>query len=148
MLSICESRVSASDLLRAGIPTTDGFGAIHLTEYTRFLHLVRHDTPLDLTTRLGGRPGLPARLDLLDLLNVTHVLTCEPIDDEPTSLPDLSRRVAAGRCRGRATARNRLRPHRPTGGATTACRDTVVRHAVGRTAGGTSWSLRSDCGSK
>ena len=82
VLSICENVISASDLLRAGIPTTDGFGSIYLDEYARFLNLVGNDTAVERATRLGGARSLPARLDLLDLLNVTHVVTCEPIDSD------------------------------------------------------------------
>ena len=83
--SLCEREMAATTLISAGIPTPDGFGSISLGHYARFLHLVR-DNEIDgyqNATRLGqNTERLPARLDLLDYLAVTHVVTCEPIEHE------------------------------------------------------------------
>ena len=85
--SICERRLSAHTLISAGIPTPDGFGGISLEHYTRFLRLVRDNEITGHATRLGhDLERLPARLDLLDYLAVTHVVTCEPIDHERFTL--------------------------------------------------------------
>ncbi len=81
--SICERELSPNSLISAGIPTPDGFGSISLARYTRFLRLVRDNEIVGHATRLGQiGERLPARLDLLDYLAVTHVVTCEPIDHE------------------------------------------------------------------
>ena len=83
--SLCERRLRVHDLISAGIPTPDGFGGIALARYARFLHLVRDNEIVGYgnVTRLGqNTERLPARLDLLDYLAVTHVLTCDPIDHE------------------------------------------------------------------
>ena len=81
--SICERELSPNSLITAGIPTPDGFGGISLARYTRFLRLVRDNEIVGHATRLGQiGESLPARLDLLDYLAVTHVVTCEPIDHE------------------------------------------------------------------
>ncbi len=81
--SLCERTLPGTDLISAGIPTTDGFGSISLAHYTRFLRLIRDDEIEGHATRLGQNiERLPARLDLLDYLAVTHVVTCEPIDHE------------------------------------------------------------------
>ena len=83
--SLCEQRLRVHDLVSAGIPTPDGFGSISLARYARFLRLVR-DNEIEgyaNVNRLGQNiERLPARLDLLDYLAVTHVVTCEPIDHE------------------------------------------------------------------
>ena len=53
-----------STLAPAGISTTDGYGAISLDRYTRFLQLVRADSAHGHVTRLGRSGTLPTRLDL------------------------------------------------------------------------------------
>lgn len=82
VVSICESAVTASDLLSWGFSTPDGFGSISLGEYTRFLSLVRSGDRHGSVSRLGiDTRELPLRLDLLDLLGVRYLVSCEPIDD-------------------------------------------------------------------
>ena len=77
-----------SMLAPAGISTTDGYGAISLDRYTRFLQLVRADSAHGHVTRLGRSGTLPTRLDLLDYLSVSHVIACEPIEDQRFRLVD------------------------------------------------------------
>ena len=87
--SLCERRLRVHDLILAGIPTPDGFGSVSLGRYARYLHLVRNNEIEGYANvnRLGqNTERLPARLDLLDFLAVTHVLTCDPIDHERFSL--------------------------------------------------------------
>ena len=87
--SLCERRLRIHDLILAGIPTPDGFGSVSLGRYARYLHLVRNNEIVGYANvnRLGqNTERLPARLDLLDYLAVTHVVTCEPIDHERFSL--------------------------------------------------------------
>jgi hypothetical protein len=89
VLSLCENAISASDLAMAGIANTDGFGGIYLDHYTRFLTLVRSGSADgEHASRLGGGPSLPKRMDLLDYLNVSHVITCEPIQSTRLTLVD------------------------------------------------------------
>ena len=89
VVPLCERAVGASDLVASGIQTTDGFGSLSLGGYTRFLGLVVNGSGFGDETRLAQDSGaLPARLDLLDLLNVSHVLTCGPIEDERFELVD------------------------------------------------------------
>ena len=85
--SLCERELDGTALISAGVPTPDGFGSISLAHYTRFLNLVRDDEIEGHANRLGQNiERLPARLDLLDYLAVTHVVTCEPIDHERFTL--------------------------------------------------------------
>ena len=77
VVTFCERAVSATDLLLAGIPSTDGTGPLNLAAYARFLALVEN-SPFTQTTRLDT---FPSRVDLFNLLHATHILTCEPIDD-------------------------------------------------------------------
>ena len=80
VVSLCERTISPSDLVAAGIPTTDGFGSISLGRYTRFLGLVQTGDLGGITRRLGqDSEDLPVRLDLLDSLHVSHVITCRSI---------------------------------------------------------------------
>ena len=81
--SLCEHSLSPAELVSIGIPTTDGLGSISLGSYARFLALVKNDELGGHVTRLGqDSQRLPARLDLLDFLAVSHVVTCEPIEHD------------------------------------------------------------------
>ena len=77
-----------STLAPAGIATTDGYGGMSLDRYTRFLQLVRADSAHGHLNRLGRIGALPTRLDLLDYLSVSHVIACEPIEDQRFRLVD------------------------------------------------------------
>lgn len=89
VLSVCESAISASDLLRWGLATSDGFGSISLGPYTRYLSLVRNGKRWGRVSRLGiDTTELPLRLDLLDLLNVRHIMSCQALDDPRFRLVD------------------------------------------------------------
>ncbi len=81
VVSVCEHEVAPADLVRAGIPTTDGFGSISLGRYTRFLGLVQTGEVGARRTRLGqDTEALPVRRELLDFLDVSHVITCDPVE--------------------------------------------------------------------
>lgn len=88
LLSVCENAVSASALLEWGVATPDGFGSITLDGYGRFVDLVNGGSGRagSRMPRLSGSENLPPRLDLLALLNVSHVLACRRIDDSSLRL--------------------------------------------------------------
>ena len=71
-----------STLAPAGISTTDGHSGMSLDRYTRLLQLVRADNARGQRFRLGRIGALPTRLDLLDYLSVSYVITCEPVEDQ------------------------------------------------------------------
>ena len=76
VMTFCEGALSVTDVLLAGIPTVAGAGPLNLASYGRFLSLM-NDAPFGQGNMQSDRP----RADLLNLLNVTHVFTCEPMDD-------------------------------------------------------------------
>ena len=76
VMTFCEGALSVTDLLLAGIPSAAGAGPLHLAAYDRFSSLAS-DAPFGQARMLSERP----RADLLDLLHVTHVLTCEPMEE-------------------------------------------------------------------
>jgi len=79
VLSVCEDVVSASSLVANGIATPHGYGSIFLGQYARYLGLLQTGDPGG-TTPLGGTEDVPALLDLLDYLDVSHVISCEPLE--------------------------------------------------------------------
>ncbi|MFN0072776.1 MAG: YfhO family protein [Chloroflexota bacterium] len=80
VISLCEGKVPANDLMFLGVPTVDGYNSFFLASYARYGFLVR-DNVADAITKQAPRfwpaPALPARPDLLRLANVTHLLGCE-----------------------------------------------------------------------
>ncbi len=79
VLSVCEDAVAASSLVADAIATPHGYGSIFLGQYARYLGLVQTGNSGG-TTPLGGTAQIPARLDLMDYLDVSHVITCEPLE--------------------------------------------------------------------
>jgi hypothetical protein len=88
VLTLCENAVSPTQLMDAGYPNLDGYAALTLAGYARYGHLVLgQGVPETLEApRLGASRRLPARRDLLDALNVTHILSCEALVDPGLTL--------------------------------------------------------------
>ncbi len=63
-LSVCDRALGAMDLVIAGRPAADGAGGVFLSDYGSFQELAQQDGPLRM------------RRDLLDLTNVTTVVSC------------------------------------------------------------------------
>jgi hypothetical protein len=78
--SLCEDRVAASALAAAAIATPDGFGSLLPARYMSYLGLVSRGVARASPTRLASATQLPLRPDLMDYLNVTHLVTCLPVD--------------------------------------------------------------------
>lgn len=68
-LSVCDRAMGAMDLLIAGRPAADGAGGVFLSDYGSFQELAQQDGPLRM------------RRDLLDLVNVTTVVSCAPLHE-------------------------------------------------------------------
>ena len=84
MLSICEHRIHALELVALGTPTVDGYNPYFIAGMARFASLVRgeHPKPLYISfPRIGESETLPD-LSLLNLMNVTEILACAPASGE------------------------------------------------------------------
>jgi hypothetical protein len=80
MLSVCERRVHALELVALGTPTVDGYNPYFIAGMARFASQVRGERPKPLYIsfpRIGESETLPD-LSLLNLMNVTEVLMCAP----------------------------------------------------------------------
>jgi hypothetical protein len=66
-LSVCANALTAADMVPARRPSFTGMGSIFLREYDSFVTVAADDGPLRL------------RRDLLDHVNITSVVSCEPI---------------------------------------------------------------------
>jgi len=81
VLTVCNHRVSAPELLLAGRPSLDGAPGLHLGRYADWADIARTgERPLHdgLFHRTGSDGEFPARRDLIDAANVGTVLTCGP----------------------------------------------------------------------
>jgi hypothetical protein len=81
VLSLCPEEVAGNDMMQIGVGGIDGYSGVFLADYARFAFLARGEhVPASHTTFPSiGRDGLPSRMDLISLLNVTHVLNCGPL---------------------------------------------------------------------
>ena len=66
-LSVCDRAMGPMDLLIAGRAAADGAGGVFLSAYASFQEVARDDGPLRM------------RRDLMDLSNVTALVSCEPL---------------------------------------------------------------------
>ncbi len=79
VVSACEGQLGASDLLRAAVPTPDGYGDLPLGYYARFINAVTQRGNSVQYGRIDtNTTEWPVRADLLAWLNVTHVVNCGP----------------------------------------------------------------------
>jgi len=132
-ISLCESRISAREFLQNREPTLDGLPGLHLRDYADWAFVARSGEvpPLGgLYHRIGSEGGeSPARRDMIDMANVTRVVTCAPgsnaglaVQRNEQAWPravwfcnaeDVSRREAiASIIRGRYERSGRLEPRR------------------------------------
>jgi hypothetical protein len=78
-ISLCEHRVGAREFLLNDEPSLDGLPGLHLRGYGEWATLARSGEvpPGDgLYRRIGSDDASPARRDLLDMANVTRVISC------------------------------------------------------------------------
>jgi hypothetical protein len=78
-ISLCENRIGAREFMLNGEPTLDGVPALYLRHYAEWAYLAKTgDIPPGdgLYRRVGSEGVRPARADLLDMANVTRVVTC------------------------------------------------------------------------
>ncbi len=130
-ISLCEHRIGAREFLLNGEPSLDGLPGLHLRGYGEWASLARSGEvpPGDgLYRRIGSDGAAPVRRDLLDMANVTRVISCreqessggETFDLAPAAWPraiwtcaveELSRpELIARLLRGRYTSGGELRP--------------------------------------
>jgi hypothetical protein len=79
ILSLCEHRVAATEMLALQRPSLDGIPGIHLGAYADWAAIARFGErpPHDgMYRRVSTDGDLPARRDLIDASNVTTVLSC------------------------------------------------------------------------
>ena len=92
MLSMCEHVVGPGELIAIRQPTLDGMAGLPMRSYADWAYIAKTgDKPPDsgLYRRIGDDGGFPARRDLIDVANVTTIVSCEPI--EAAALTPLSR---------------------------------------------------------
>ena len=134
-VSLCENRVSAREFLQNRQPTVDGLPGIHLRDYADWAFIAKSgDVPPGggLYHRISSEGEPPARRDLLDMANVSRVVSCRRNPDGRVSgvdvqrnerswpravwvcgVEEVSRRAAIARVlRGRYDASGRLQPRR------------------------------------
>jgi hypothetical protein len=132
---LCENRVGAREFLQNREPTVDGLPGLYLRDYGDWAFIAKSgDVPPGggLYHRISSEGEQPARRDLLDMANVSRVVTCKRTPDGRLSgvevqrrerswpravwvcgVEDVSRRDAIARVlRGRYDASGRLQPRR------------------------------------
>ncbi len=88
VLALCEKRLMPGELTALGVPSVDGYNSYFLGDYARFALLARgvlHQAYLVAYSRIGAFSTLP-RLDLLNMLNVTEIISCAPIESSGLEL--------------------------------------------------------------
>jgi hypothetical protein len=78
-LSLCENSISARELLQNREPTLDGLPGLHLRDYADWAFIARSgDVPPGggLYHRIGSEGDEPARRDLIDMANVSRIISC------------------------------------------------------------------------
>jgi len=81
VLSLCESKVHATELAAIGVLAVDGYNSYFLSDYARFAQYARREEPkarLAAFERIGSSPVLPD-MRLVSMLNVTEIVSCEPL---------------------------------------------------------------------
>ena len=100
VLTVCNHRVSAPELLLAGRPSLDGAPGLHLSRYADWADIARTgERPMHdgLFHRTGSDGEFPARRDLIDAANVGTVLACGPTTVDGLQLVDSDRVVSVYR---------------------------------------------------
>jgi hypothetical protein len=79
VVSLCEGLLPPNDMTFLRIPTVDGYNSFYFGDYARYGLLVNDGEVRPMTNhapRLWGEQDPPNRPDLLQLLNVTHLIGC------------------------------------------------------------------------
>jgi hypothetical protein len=82
VLSLCEDRIQTGELTALGVPSVDGYNSYFLGDYARLAVLARGERPtgqLKAFERIGATAKTPD-FDILNALNVTEIITCEPLE--------------------------------------------------------------------
>jgi hypothetical protein len=95
VLTLCGDEVAENDMMRIGVAGIDGYNGIFLNDYARFSFLAQgQSVPASYTQFPSiGSNGLPSRRDLVDMLNTSHVLSCNPLDGAQLEQVDRIQRV-------------------------------------------------------
>jgi hypothetical protein len=84
VLSLCENHVHSLELAALAVPNVDGYNPYFLADYARYAHRTRREAAPAFEhafPRIGDEPTLP---DLVSVsaLNVTEIVSCEPLTDD------------------------------------------------------------------
>jgi hypothetical protein len=81
VLSLCEDRIQTGELTALGVASVDGYNSYFLGDYARLAVMARGERPPQ-QLKAFERMGASARpdFDILDALNVTDIIACEPLD--------------------------------------------------------------------
>jgi hypothetical protein len=99
LLSACDRVIDGADLVALGRPGVGGYGGFLLADYARFSNLVRGPQER-MRAVFDGIPEAaqgPARLDLLRLLGVEYLVSCQPPNAQRWALVKESRGVGVYR---------------------------------------------------
>ena len=80
VLSLCENQLQTSEISALGIPSVDGYNSYFLGDYAKLAQRVRGDDGSEQILafpRMAGTP--PKDIELASALNVTDILSCEPL---------------------------------------------------------------------
>lgn len=82
VLSICENRLQTSEITALGVPSVDGYNSYFLLDYARLAERERGEEPSPQLTSFPRMGQLKKIVDpgVLDLLNVTEIVSCAPLD--------------------------------------------------------------------
>jgi hypothetical protein len=82
VLSLCENRLSTSELTGLAIPSVDGYNSYFLAGYAALSEQARGEEQAPQRTRFHrmGELGTIADFGVLHLLNVTEIVSCSPLD--------------------------------------------------------------------
>lgn len=84
LLSACDRAIDGADLVALDMPGVGGYGGFLLADYARFSNLVRGPQER-IRAVFDGIPEAaqgPARMDLLKLLGVQYLVSCQPPDSQ------------------------------------------------------------------
>jgi hypothetical protein len=86
VLSLCESQLLSGEVSALGIPSIDGYNSYFLRDYARFADLSQGERLREhiiAYPRIGAVPFAPLNWDLLGMLNVTEIASCDQLSDDP-----------------------------------------------------------------
>jgi hypothetical protein len=83
VLSVCENRLHTSEITALGVPSVDGYNSYFLLDYARLAEQERGEEPGSQRTSFPrmGESGRIVDPGVLDLLNVTEILSCASLNE-------------------------------------------------------------------